>query len=116
MANDLSIDGAQFDGVDVVTFTTQDGGTASYIDEKLIMKKSVYDSNNDGVVNKATKVSNALTVGEKTFDGSVAVEITAGDLGLDDSLSGLKIVICESQAAYEAITTKDPDTIYLVKG
>lgn len=115
MANDLSIDGARFDGVDVVTFTTQDGGTASYIDEKLIMKKSVYDSNNDGVVDKATKVSNALTVGEKTFDGSTAVAITAGDLGLD-GLTGVKIEICESQAAYEAIATKDPDTIYLVKG
>ena len=47
----------------------------------------------------ASKVSNALTAGEKTFDGSAAVEITAEDLGAltavpqatTDALGGIKL-------------------------
>ena len=35
----------------------------------------------NGAVAEATKVTNALTVGGKVFDGSEAVEITAADLG-----------------------------------
>ena len=31
----------------------------------------------------ADKVANSLTVGNKTFDGSAAVEVTAADLGLE---------------------------------
>lgn len=47
----------------------------------------------------ASKVTNALTAGEKTFDGSAAVEITAEDLGAlttvpqatTDALGGIKL-------------------------
>lgn len=35
----------------------------------------------NGVANEAAKVSNALTFGSKTYDGSVAREVTAADLG-----------------------------------
>lgn len=35
----------------------------------------------DGVANEADKVSNALTAGSKSYDGSSPIEITAGDLG-----------------------------------
>lgn len=34
----------------------------------------------------AAKVDNALTVGNKTFDGSAAVEVTAADLGLESAM------------------------------
>lgn len=36
----------------------------------------------NGIVNQAAKVTNALTVGGKTYNGSSAVEITKSDLGL----------------------------------
>lgn len=49
--------------------------------EDADMKKSVYDANNDGIVDVAAKVSNKLTVGSKQYDGSAAVTITLGDLG-----------------------------------
>ena len=45
------------------------------------MKKSVYDVNNDGIVDVAAKVSNKLTIGSKQYDGSSAVSIVLSDLG-----------------------------------
>lgn len=47
----------------------------------LIAAATIKAEKIDGVVAEAAKVSNALTAGEKVFDGSKAVEITAADLG-----------------------------------
>lgn len=46
-----------------------------------IAAATIQGSKVSGAVSEAAKVSNALTAGEKTFDGSAAVEITAEDLG-----------------------------------
>lgn len=47
----------------------------------LIAAATIKAEKIDGVVAEAAKVSNALTAGEKVFDGSKAIEITAADLG-----------------------------------
>lgn len=47
----------------------------------LIAAATIKAEKIEGVVAEAAKVSNALTAGEKVFDGSKAVEITAADLG-----------------------------------
>lgn len=65
----------------------------------------------------ASKVSNALTVGEKTFDGSAAVEITAEDLGVltavpkatTDALGGIKLGHVDSGDGDEYAVELDSD-------
>ena len=65
----------------------------------LIAAATIKAEKVDGVVAEAAKVSNALTAGEKVFDGSKAVEITAADLGAltaipqatAEALGGVKI-------------------------
>lgn len=47
----------------------------------LIAAATIKAEKIDGVVAEAAKVTNALTAGEKVFDGSKAIEITAADLG-----------------------------------
>ena len=54
-----------------------------------------------GVVAEATKVTNVLTAGEKTFDGSAAVTITAEDLG------AMKTAAMGDYVKYENIATAD---------
>ena len=63
----------------------------------------------------ADKVANALTIGGKTFNGSEAVEITAGDLGAlteipqatEEALGGIKIG--HASAANEAALKLDKE-------
>lgn len=65
----------------------------------------------------ASKVSNALTAGEKTFDGSAAVEITAEDLGVltavpkatTDALGGIKLGHVDSGDGDEYAVELDSD-------
>lgn len=65
----------------------------------LIAAATIKAEKIDGVVAEAAKVSNALTAGEKVFDGSKAVEITAADLGAltaiekatDSALGGIMV-------------------------
>lgn len=47
----------------------------------LIAEATIEAGKINGAVAEAAKVTNALTAGEKVFDGSKAVEITAADLG-----------------------------------
>lgn len=58
------------------------------LEGKISAKQNRIDADNkldgalvSGVVAEAAKVSNALTVGDKTYNGAEAVEITAADLG-----------------------------------
>lgn len=65
----------------------------------LIAAATIRAEKIEGVVAEAAKVSNALTVGGKVFDGSEAVEITAADLGAltaiekatDSALGGIMV-------------------------
>ena len=65
----------------------------------LIAAATIKAEKIDGVVAEAAKVTNALTAGEKVFDGSKAVEITAADLGAltaipqatAEALGGIKV-------------------------
>lgn len=70
----------------------------------LIANATIAGGNVNGAVAEASKVTNALTVGDKTFDGSEAVTITAADLGAlteitkatEDALGGIKIGYTQS--------------------
>ena len=115
MANDLSINGDTYEGVEHITVKTIDGQTVVYVDGTAFMKLSIYDKNEDGVVDEAAKVTNKLTIGDKSFDGSESVNITAADLDVQ-GVAGFTIKICENDSEYNAITPKDSNTIYLIKG
>lgn len=63
----------------------------SYVDDEIDKVEVALDKVVDGTtpVAKATeagKVTKALTVGNKTFDGSAAVAVTAADLGLESAM------------------------------
>lgn len=53
---------------------------------------SVVTINNEEYSITANKVANKLTIGEKTYDGSSAVQVTAADLGIDGSLTESRII------------------------
>lgn len=66
-----------------------------YLGNESLKWKNVYATtftgNLDGNAASATKVSNSLTCGTKTYDGSEAVEIVAADLGLSAALKYIGI-------------------------
>lgn len=70
----------------------------------LIANATIAGRNINGAVAEASKVTNALTIGDKTFDGSEAVTVTATDLGAlteiikatEDTLGGIKIGYTQS--------------------
>lgn len=70
----------------------------------LIANATIAGGNVNGAVSEASKVTNALTIGDKTFDGSEAVTVTATDLGAlteivkatEDALGGIKIGYTQS--------------------
>lgn len=70
----------------------------------LIANATIAGGNINGAVAEASKVSHALTAGDKTFDGSANVTITATDLGAlteivkatEDALGGIKIGYTQS--------------------
>lgn len=68
---------AKVDGlVDALAEKKDEAGVKALIAEATIEAGKI-----NGAVAEAAKVTNALTAGEKVFDGSKAVEITAADLG-----------------------------------
>jgi len=66
-----------------------------------------------GVVSEAAKVTNKLTAGQKTFDGSAAVEIKAEDLGaakttdLDNYVKKTDIATAAAAGIVKSSTAKD---------
>lgn len=72
-----------------------------------------------GTVVQAGKVKNALTVGSKTFDGSAAVSVTAGDLGAltssdlatADTAGAVKGAVGNNKVTVEADGTMTVNTI-----
>ncbi len=68
---------AKVDGlIDALAEKKDEAGVKALIAEATIEAGKI-----NGTVAEAAKVTNALTAGEKVFDGSKAVEITAADLG-----------------------------------
>ena len=71
-----------------------------------------------GVVSEAAKVSNSLTIGEKTFDGSEAVEITAEDLPIPtnvvqftDIATASKTGVVKSSSANDQVAVGNDGTM-----
>lgn len=64
-------------------------------------------------ISQAGKVTNALTFGEKTYDGSAAKEITAADLGLASAMKflGSTTTTISDGATVGAITLSDGSSI-----
>ena len=70
-------------GTDSVGGVVKSSELTDYIkigSDGLMMVNKVSASKIEGVVAEASKVTNALTIGTKTFDGSASVNITAEDL------------------------------------
>lgn len=69
----------------------------------------------DVTVGKASKVSNALTIGSVTYDGSEAKEITAADLGAITTVAPLKLNTSDMPAGSANLadtTTKHTIAVY----
>ena len=70
-------------GTDSVGGVVKSSELTDYIkigSDGLMMVNKVSASKIEGIVAEASKVTNALTIGTKTFDGSASVNITAEDL------------------------------------
>ncbi len=86
VSSDLSDYAKSADVTSEINEAVKDKQTAAQVNE-LIAAATIEGSKVNGNVARATladtatKVSNALTAGGKTYDGSEAVEITAADLG-----------------------------------
>ena len=71
---------ATTENVGVVKANATQDGVSVESDGKMVIN-DISASKVKGIVDEAAKVTNKLTAGSKTFDGSAAVEITAEDLG-----------------------------------
>lgn len=104
VSGDLSDYAKSADVTNEINEAVKDKQTAAQVND-LIAAATIEGSKVNGNVaqatlaDTATKVSNALTVGEKTYNGSEAVEITASDIGAltevpqatEEALGGIKI-------------------------
>ena len=75
----------------------------------------------DGVVSEASKVTNGISIGSKTFDGSAAVEITADDIPIpedvvrtSDIATGDAVGVVKSSSDAEALTINVAFTVTVV--
>ena len=103
VSSDLSDYAKSTDVTNEISEAVKDKHTAAQVND-LIAAATIEGSKVNGNVaqatlaDTATKVSNALTVGKKTYNGSEAVEITASDLGAltavpqatEEALGGIK--------------------------
>ncbi|MGN1341645.1 MAG: hypothetical protein ACI4VL_00245 [Bacilli bacterium] len=69
-----------------VTNTVNKTSTLTYNPSTKILTATTFKGTLSGNASSASKVSNKLTVGEKTYDGSAAVTIAASDLGLASAM------------------------------
>lgn len=104
VSSDLTDYAKSADVTSEINEAVKDKQTAAQVND-LIAAATIEGSKVNGNVARATladtatKVSNALTAGGKTYDGSEAVEITAADLGAiteipqaaEDTLGGIKL-------------------------
>ena len=74
----------------------------------LMLINTISANKIDGVVAEASKVTNALTIGAKTFDGSAAVNITAEDLPIPtDVVRFTDIATAAKAGVVKSSTSKD---------
>ena len=74
----------------------------------LMMVNKVSASKIEGVVAEASKVTNALTIGTKTFDGSASVNITAEDLPIPTNVVRFTdIATADKAGVVKSSTSKD---------
>ena len=105
-------DVATADVAGVVKSTTAQDGVNVGVDGTMTVN-DISASKVKGVVSEAAKVTNTLTAGTKTFDGSANVEITADDLGaalatdLDNYVQKTDIATAETAGIVKASTAKD---------
>ena len=134
VSSDLSDYAKSADVTSQINEAVKDKQTAAQVND-LIAAATIEGSKVNGNVARATladtatKVSNALTAGGKTYDGSEAVEITAADLGAlteipqatTDALGGIKlghteggnehaVVLDEEGKAYVTVPVPEPLT------
>ena len=84
--------------------TTTTLGTSNYPWKNVYA--TTFTGNLDGNAASATKVSNKLTCGTKSYDGSEAVEIKASDLGLSSALKyiGITTTVLTDDSTTQTIT------------
>lgn len=85
-AGSSSAGGSANSAVKLDTTTAGDSNTPVYFSEGKPVACTSLGLNTSGNAASASKVNNKLTVGSKTFDGSTAVTINAGDLGLASAM------------------------------
>lgn len=98
-------------GTDSVGGVVKSSELTDYIkigSDGLMMVNKVSASKIEGVVAEATKVTNALTIGTKTFDGSASVNITAEDLPIPTNVVRFTdIATADKAGVVKSSTSKD---------
>lgn len=94
-------------GAGELKFTLPTGTSATTVAAGNHTHKYAGSSSAGGAATSANKVNKALTIGEKSFDGSAAVTITASDLGL---AAAMKFLGTSATAITDGATT-NPITI-----
>ena len=98
-------------GTDSVGGVVKSSELTDYIkigSDGLMMVNKVSASKIEGVVAEASKVTNALTIGTKTFDGSASVNITAEDLPIPTNVVRFTdIATADKAGVVKSSTSKD---------
>ena len=98
-------------GTDSVGGVVKSSELTDYIkigSDGLMMVNKVSASKIEGVVAEASKVTNALTIGTKTFDGSASVNITAEDLPIPTNVVRFTDIATAAKAGVvKSSTSKD---------
>lgn len=98
-------------GTDSVGGVVKSSELTDYIkigSDGLMMVNKVSASKIEGVVGEASKVTNALTIGTKTFDGSASVNITAEDLPIPTNVVRFTdIATADKAGVVKSSTSKD---------
>ena len=98
-------------GTDSVGGVVKSSELTDYIkigSDGLMMVNKVSASKIEGIVAEASKVTNALTIGTKTFDGSASVNITAEDLPIPTNVVRFTdIATADKAGVVKSSTSKD---------